>query len=73
MLPLSTTEIDRVDKKNMNDLKHQSLTLQRTEIVTKEYDNQNRIVREQWQYFYPEEALEQIVGFCSKSSKRKKI
>lgn len=55
------------------DLKFQSLTLQRTEVVTKEYDHQNRIIREQWQYFYPEDPPQEIVGFASKSFKRKKI
>lgn len=51
------------------------LDLQRVEAVTKSYDHLGRVVREQWEYYFPKEFQPQI-GFQAlnkKISMRRKI
>lgn len=51
-------------------LEDQILLLSRTEVVTKEYDSQGRVVRETWQYYHPKEDNKGEIGFTIKTPKK---
>lgn len=39
------------------------LRLSRVEIVTRSFNESNQCVREEWEYYYPEESDTQVPGF----------
>lgn len=49
-------------------IEHTELKIQRVEIVSKAYDTHGRIVKEEWQYFFPENSDNIITGFKDKKN-----
>lgn len=56
----------------MNKLKslNAKLVLTRVERITKVYDSQNRVVQEDFEYYFPPELVEQEIGFKLKRKKK---
>lgn len=46
--------------------------LSKVEVIMKSYDDAGRIVREEWQHFYPQGTDAVIQGFSDKPKKSKK-